>query len=118
MGGPEPPLEGKIKCLASRGTGIPSLKPFRDDVLHIGGTLVAIATEAEQTAEGFRRDKVYLDNSSGYFRFNVVRGQENIGLEESAKKWIRQRHGGISRVSGSFKQMHACAGNLARRECK
>lgn len=42
------PLEGKVQCLVSIATGIPSLKPFRDDVLHIGETLVAIATEMEQ----------------------------------------------------------------------
>jgi hypothetical protein len=56
MWGPQP-LEGRIKCLVSIGTGVPSLKPFQDDVLHIGDTLVAIATETEQTAEKFRRDK-------------------------------------------------------------
>lgn len=50
--GPEP-LEGRVKCLMSIGTGITSLEPFRDDVLHIGKTLVAIATETEQTAEQF-----------------------------------------------------------------
>jgi hypothetical protein len=30
--GPEP-LEGRVKCLVPIGTGVPSLKPFRDDVL-------------------------------------------------------------------------------------
>jgi hypothetical protein len=49
--GPEP-LEGKVKCLVSIGTGVLSLKPFKDDVLHIGKTLVAIATETERTARG------------------------------------------------------------------
>ncbi|ROT34437.1 hypothetical protein SODALDRAFT_322868, partial [Sodiomyces alkalinus F11] len=34
----------------------------------------------------FRRDKADLDNSSRYFRFNVARGLEDIGLEESKKK--------------------------------
>ena len=35
--GPQP-VEGRIKCLVSIGTGIPSLKPFWDDVFHIGIT--------------------------------------------------------------------------------
>ncbi|KAH6711951.1 hypothetical protein BKA61DRAFT_677164 [Leptodontidium sp. MPI-SDFR-AT-0119] len=37
-----------------------------DDVFHIGKTLVAIATETEQTAERFRRDKSHLDNIAGW----------------------------------------------------
>jgi hypothetical protein len=75
MCGPQP-LEGRIKCLVSIGTGVPSLKPFRDDAFNIGKTLVAIATETEQTAERFRRDKSQLDNSGRYYRFNVARGVE------------------------------------------
>jgi predicted acylesterase/phospholipase RssA len=115
--GPEP-LEGRVQCLVSIGTGIPSLKPFRDDVFHIGETLVAIATETEQTAERFRRDKESLDGSSRYFRFNVVRGLEEIGLEESTKK--NEIAAATRRYIESqevFKQIQACAGNLARREC-
>ena len=118
MWGPDP-LEGKVQCLVSIGTGIPSLKPFRDDLLHIGETLVAIATETEQTAERFRRDKAYLDNSNRYFRFNVVRGLEDIGLEESTKR--KEIAAATRRYVASqdvFKQMQACAGNLASRECK
>lgn len=34
MWGPEP-VGSKIKYLVSIGTGIPSLKPFRDNILHI-----------------------------------------------------------------------------------
>src|SRR5579871_3261329 len=118
MWGPDP-LEGKVQCLVSIGTGIPSLKPFRDDLLHIGEMLVAIATETEQTAERFWRDKAYMDSSNRYFRFNVVRGLENIGLEESTKR--KEIAAATRRYVVSqdvFKQMQACAGNLASRECK
>ncbi|KAH8701243.1 hypothetical protein GQ44DRAFT_832012 [Phaeosphaeriaceae sp. PMI808] len=66
-------------------TGALSLKPFKDDVLHIGETLVAIATETEQTAERFRREKALLDSTGRYYRFNVVRGLEDIRLEEAKK---------------------------------
>ena len=112
------PLEGRIKCLVSIGTGVPSLKPFQDDVFHIGKTLVAIATETEQTAEKFRRDKSYLDDSGRYYRFNVNHGLEDIGLEESKKRKeiaaATRRYIGLQDV---FKQMRACADNIARREC-
>lgn len=62
-----------------------SLTPFHDDAFHIDETLVAITTGTEQMAEKFRRDKPYLDSNGRYYRFNVVRGLEDIGLEESKK---------------------------------
>lgn len=115
--GPQP-LEGKIKCLVSIGTGVPSLKPFRDDVFHIGKTLVAIAKETEQTAERFRRDKTHLDDSGRYYRFNVDRGLEEVGLEESKKrKEIAAATGRYVGSQGVFKQMQACADNMAGKEC-
>lgn len=118
MWGPQP-LEGSIKCLVSIGTGVPSLKPFRDDVFHIGDTLVSIATETEQTAERFRRDKSNLDNSGRYYRFNVDRGLEEIGLEESKKrKEIAAATRRYVTSQGVFKQMQACADNMAGRECQ
>lgn len=109
-------LDGRVKCLVFIGTGVPSLKPFPNDVLHIGETLVAIATETEQTAERFRRDKAYLDSSSRYFRFNVVRGLENLGLEEATKaKDIAAATRRYVASQEIHKQMTACAGNLRDR---
>jgi len=117
MWGPQP-LEGKIKCFVSIGTGMPSLKPFRDDVFGIGETLVAIATETEQTAERFRRDKTHLDDSGRYYRFNVGRGLEDVGLEESKKrKEIAAATGLYVGSQGVYKQMQACANSMAGREC-
>ncbi|KAL8765444.1 MAG: hypothetical protein Q9209_007471 [Squamulea sp. 1 TL-2023] len=107
-------IEGRIKCLVSIGTGIPSLRPFKDDVFHIGQTLLDIATGTEQTAEAFRRDKTYLDNTSRYYRFNVTHGLEDIGLEESKKK--KEIAAATRRYLESqdvLKQMHACVNNMA-----
>ena len=112
------PFESKVKCLVSIGTGVPSLKPFEDDVLYIGKTLIAIATETEQTAERFRQDKSLLDNTGRYYRFNVARGLEDVGLEESKKS--KEIGAATRRYIGSqevFKQMQACADNVAGREC-
>jgi predicted acylesterase/phospholipase RssA len=112
------PLEGKVKCLVSIGTGVPSLKPFKDDVLHIGKTLVAIATETEQTAERFRRERGPLDNMGRYYRFNVVRGLEDIGLEEAKK--VKEMAAATRRYISSqevHRQMQAYAGSIANREC-
>lgn len=115
--GPEP-LEGKIKCLVSIGTGVPSLKPFQDDVFHIGETLIAIATETEQTAESFRRERSLLDSSGRYYRFNVSRGLEDIGLEESKK--VKEMVAATRRYISSqevYTRMQACAGHVAGKEC-
>ena len=115
--GPEP-LEGKVKCLVSIGTGVPSLKAFKDDVFNIGQTLAAIATETEQTAERFRRERGLLDSTGRYYRFNVVRGLEDIGLEEAKK--VKEMAAATRRYISSqevHKQMQACAGSIAGREC-
>jgi predicted acylesterase/phospholipase RssA len=115
--GPEP-LEGKVKCLVSIGMGVPSLKPFKDDVFNIGETLVAIATETEQTAERFRRERSLLDSTERYYRFNVVRGLEDIGLEEAKK--VQEIAAATRRYISSqdvYKQMQTCAGTIADRAC-
>ncbi|KAH9203609.1 phospholipase [Leptodontidium sp. 2 PMI_412] len=106
MWGPEP-LESRIKCLVSIGTGVPSLNPFQDDVFHIGKTLVAIATETEQTAERFRRDKSHLDNIAGWRTLGSksrVRGKE---IAAATRRYVQAQE--------VFKQVQACAGNA--RQC-
>lgn len=117
MWGPEP-LEGRIKCLVSVDTDIPSLKPFQDDVFHIGPTLVAIATETEQSAKRFLRDKIHLDNTDQYYRFNVNIGLKDIGLEESKKKKeIAAATRRYIELQNVLKQMQRCADNVAERQC-
>jgi predicted acylesterase/phospholipase RssA len=115
--GPEP-LESKVKCVVSIGTGVPSLKPFKDDVLHIGETLLAMAAETGKTTEQFRRERPLLDSTGRYYRFNVVRGLEDIGLEEAKKvKEIAAATRQYVNSQEVHKQMQACAGSIASREC-
>jgi hypothetical protein len=83
--GPEP-LEGKVKCLVSIWTGVPSLKPFRDGMLHIGKTLVAIATEtadgraiparAGATGTGQHGTVLPVQRSAGPGKHSAGRGEE------------------------------------------
>jgi predicted acylesterase/phospholipase RssA len=116
--GPDP-IEGKIRCLVSIGTGVPSLKSFSEAVQHIGETLIAIAKETEQTAERFRRDKAYLDSSNRYFRFNVVQGLEDIELEDSTKR--KEIAAATRRYVSSqevLKQMQACVKSYNGQEGK
>jgi hypothetical protein len=52
------------------------------------------------------------------YRFNVVRGLEDIGLEEAKK--VKEMAAATRRYISSqevHKQMQACAGSIAGREC-
>ena len=115
---PSGSLEERIQCLVSIGTGMPSLKPFTDDLVSIGHSLLVIATETEKTAERFNRDKSALDDKGRNYRFNVLRGLENIGLEESTRKNVivaaTDRYLESQTV---FKQIKACGNCLAQRQC-
>ena len=103
----------------SIGTGVPLLKAFRDNVIHIHETLTALATETEQTAEKFRRARPELDETGRYYRFNVEPGLEGIGLEEPKKKKeiaaATQRYLELQNI---LKRMQACSDNIAARECQ
>ena len=115
---PSGSLEDKIKCLVSIGTGVPSLTPFKDDLIGIGQSLLAIATETEKTAERFSRDKSRLDDTRRYYRFNVLRGLEDIGLEDSKRKnAIIAATDRYIESQVVFKQMKACADGMSGREC-
>jgi hypothetical protein len=85
---------------------------------HIGETLIAIAMETEQTAERFRRERALLDRTGRYYRFNIVRGLEQIRLKEARK--VKEIAAATRRYISSqemHKQMQACAGSIAGREC-
>ncbi|KAH7124926.1 hypothetical protein B0J13DRAFT_628227 [Dactylonectria estremocensis] len=73
--------------------------------------------KAQTTAEQFRRDKSSLDDEGRYYRFNVVRGLEHVGLEESRKqREIAAATGRYVASQDVFKQMKACANCLARKQ--
>jgi hypothetical protein len=112
-------LEDNVRCLVSIGTGVPSLKPFTDDLVSVGQSLLAIATETEKTAERFCRDKSGLDDKGRYYRFNVLRGLEDVGLEDSkGKNAIIAATDRYVESQAIFKQMKACAKNLSDKLCK
>ena len=111
-------LEAKLGCVVSIGTGVRKSAAVKDDALNIWTTLQAIATETENTARKFHHDKSRLDDAGRYYRFNVDCGLEDVGLEESQKKKeiaAATRDYVASRTV--FKQMQACAKELATREC-
>ncbi|XTI90836.1 FabD/lysophospholipase-like protein [Cenococcum geophilum] len=68
-------LKDKIKYLVLIRTGVPSLTP-----------LLAIAIKTEKTVKRFSRDKLRLGNIGRYYRFNILRGLEDIRLKDSKQK--------------------------------
>jgi hypothetical protein len=81
-------LDDRLNCIVSIGTGRPSIAPFGSSIADVAETLLAIATDTEETAESFARENSDLTKSKKYFRLNVDRGLEGIGLERSDKTSI------------------------------
>lgn len=111
-------LEKNIKCLVSIGTGIPSLKPFGPEFLQIGKALKEIATDTEEEAGLFQEHHTTLFQTKRAFRFNVIRGLEDIGLEQ-VSKWgaIKAATRAYVRSEDVFVRLEECALNLRQREC-
>lgn len=74
-----------IGCVVSLGTGLRAHSSFGPSVLKVTKTLIRIALETEKTAEGFHRGYPTLVNNDKYFRFNVPKGLEAIGMSEYQK---------------------------------
>jgi len=79
-------LEKDVKCLISIGTGKFSTGPISDNLLEIHKILVDMATETEDTAERFIRDRREMFAEGRYYRFNVQHGLSDIVLEDSSRK--------------------------------
>ncbi|USP74753.1 hypothetical protein yc1106_02027 [Curvularia clavata] len=76
-------LKPLVKCFISIGTGYPSKKALEDNIAKfLSKSLVGIATETEETERKFivRWAKHY--DEKRYFRFNIDRGLQEIGLAE------------------------------------
>lgn len=115
---PEWNLEENINCLISIGTGIPTLKSFGKDPIHIAASMVAIATDTENRAQEFHKHHTRLYQNHRYFRFNVLRGLEKVGLEEAEKrKEIISATRLYLQAEDIVTQMKACAGALKNRGC-
>lgn len=84
-------LMPQVKCFISIGTGRPGRKAIEYEFRKLlTKTLVAMATETEQTEARFiARWRQYYDLKR-YFRFNVDRGLEGIGLEEYKEQGVME----------------------------
>ena len=79
-------MQPLVKCFISIGTGKPATKAFEGNVFKfLRKTVVEIATETEATEKKFIRRWTEHHNNNRYFRFNVERGLQTVGLEEYDK---------------------------------
>lgn len=111
------PLKDNIKCLLSIGTGRPNLEAFHDNISGIRKTLQDLATDTDRTAKLFAQEHTDMDDEARYFRFDVDRGLQDIGLEEYEKV------GAMMAATGEYvtedhvhKRLKLCAANLAEKE--
>jgi hypothetical protein len=106
-----------LRCLVSIGTGMPGVQPVGSSLKTLFETLRAIATETQKTHERFSLS--HAENTKGrYFRFNVDRGMENIGLDEY--KRIGTMHeltrGYLDHTPGLPSQLEDCANKLRKQK--
>ncbi|KAK0742693.1 phospholipase [Schizothecium vesticola] len=111
--------DSKIQCLVSIGTGKPRLSAFGDDLRNIAKTLVRLATETELTAEEFLLDHADLDLAGSYFRLNVSKGLEEVGLQEyAAMSTIASATMAYLESREAFEQVTRCVHRLRAPEAK
>lgn len=103
--------------LVSIGTGVPSLGSFKDEDMRIGQMLARMAVETERIAELFRKEHRLRNSTVRYYRFNVPRGLEDVGLEETEN--IREVAAVTRQYIKSSKvefEVRECMGSITNRE--
>ena len=103
----------EIGCIASIGTGFPKFRVVGRSLLPLIGTLKAIATDTENTARDFRNEHLitFGIDQKVYFRFNVNRGLEDVGLEEVKEVPIIQQ-AAQNYATNKWDEILACASQL------
>lgn len=89
-----------------------------DDPIKIGKSLVALALDTERKHDTFQKHHSGPFRERRAFRFNVVRGLEDIGLEEADKQGaILAATRRYAQAEDVYDRMEMCAWALRDREC-
>lgn len=81
-----PGLRGEdIECIVSIGTGVSKWRDYGNNLAQVMKTLVAVATETEETEKRFYRNRTKVGLDGRYFRLNVDHGLADVALNEHAK---------------------------------
>jgi hypothetical protein len=78
----------EIQCIVSIGAGKAALEGFGQSLKAVGETLVAIATDTDETAALFAKTHLEYDKEGSekrLFRFQVAHGLEKVGMAEHEK---------------------------------
>ena len=113
------PLDGKVGCVVSIGTGKPTVPDYGKGPIDLGKRLLALATDSENMAKDFYQHHRYDLGRLRYFRFNVEQGLENVDLGEAKQKTriIEVTKEYLLNNGEVFDKMEDCAAKLAEREC-
>jgi len=82
----EIPLEKRIGCFVSIGTGKLGSEPLGTWPWEVARSLKDLCTETEETADKFASNNPNLLETGRYYRFNVEQGLEKVGLAEVQEK--------------------------------
>ena len=80
------PIDKKVDCLVSIGTGDPVVPDYDEGVQDLGRRLLSLATDSRNTAQRFYELRRYDLGRKRYFRFNVLKGLESIQFGEARQK--------------------------------
>jgi len=111
-------FQSRVKCFVSLGTGDGGINPVSDKAWKfLTKSLARVATETEATAEAVARRWSNLDNEP-YFRFNVQRGLQAVGLAE----WkyiglLEAATDGYLDIEDTIPRIARCVDILRTKEC-
>ena len=81
-----PNFESRVQLLVSIGTGMPAIRTYEGSLAEVLKTLVKMATDTETTHRRFEGAHEYLVKNHIFYRFNVQRGMDKVGLEQASER--------------------------------
>ncbi|OJJ80607.1 uncharacterized protein ASPGLDRAFT_134498, partial [Aspergillus glaucus CBS 516.65] len=111
-------LKPLVKYFISIETGSPGEKAIEDNMLKfLSKTMVDLTTQTEQTEKRFIAKWRQHDDKKRYFRFNVDRGLQDVGLSEYQEQGLIEAatEGYLSHQAFKF-QVRDCIHNLSSKQ--
>ncbi|GAB7351737.1 hypothetical protein MBLNU459_g2321t1 [Dothideomycetes sp. NU459] len=113
---PHGPLEDRLNCIVSIGTGIPTLHDFGTGVVSAPQSILRIATETEHTARHFLQEHQDLSRDGRYCRFNAP-SIRDISLDKAEDlPAISAKTDHYLEGAETWDKVKACAALLRQRE--
>ena len=104
-----------VGCIISIGTGVPTPRDVGRSIKPLLETMKAMSTDTERVAREVK-DEIIYSHPGRYFRFNVQRGLEGVGLEEW-KEMDRVKTVTVDYLQDNWDQVDLCASQLLSTDC-